>query len=136
MTPFGYSPGDRVLVFDEHFTRIIRDDLRFEFLRLDGGFFLVDPQGKRTRFTQAGRKYGGGSGRFQRVAKRSEQAQREHAARLHSVRSLATVNVFNHAERLQALAYREIRQGETRNAREHANAIIAALDELDTAKLG
>lgn len=131
---YGYTPGDRVVVFRDG--RVWRDDLVFESVRASNqGFTLRAENGDRVRFTRSGCLHGGGTqGRHTKVYPKEQQALREKCARLFAGRQLATKSVFDHAEALSRLAYREIRQGETKNAREHANAILAALDQLDAAE--
>jgi hypothetical protein len=127
---FGYAPGDKVIVFNDR--RIHREDLVFDSVRGgEQGVTLRAPDGKRVRFTRTGRLYGGGSSGHVRIYRKEEQDGIAFAHIIGTARRLCGSNVAKHAEDLGRLAYRDIRNGDTKSAREHALATLAALDTLD-----
>lgn len=129
MTSFGYSPGDRVLVFERG--RIQRDDLVFHSARGNGGVTLAAPNGKLIRFTSRGMQHACSDMRSPpRIFPKAEQPGMERDCRRDAARELAVSEVFYHSDMLQR-ERRDVRVGNTQKSREHVAAILAALDQLD-----
>lgn len=133
MSAFGYSPGDRVFVFKGG--EIVRDDLVFERLRgSNTGFTLVSPDGRRLHFGPRGVLRGHSEMKWQArpvMLPKDEQERRAPAALLQRDRNKARSEIDYRARALELVAAAEIKFGDTRKAREHALAILAALDNLD-----
>lgn len=123
-TFFGYSPGDRVILFDD--TSIIRDDLAF-----DCGTFLRSPDGDVIRLTQMGRRAGGGTRGHHRIYHKAQQDKVARARRLGAARRDAAQSALHVSDRLRVLSFRQLREGVTAQTRVLALELIAELDKLD-----
>lgn len=132
---FGYAPGDRVLVFNGD--RMVREDLVFQSERIgERGITLRAPDGTLVRFVGTGLQYGHGGRplhRQHRIVPKSEQAAHARASRLLGDREKARTETFYRGERIRD-CHNLVSTGDTTQAREHAHALLAALDELDAAQ--